>query len=304
MTAATDAIQDIYPLSPMQAGMLFHTVYAPDSAVYVGQFHFALEGELHEAAFRRAWSEVMERHAVLRTAFAWEGLDEPLQVVYDRVPLPLRREDWRGTEEDERAARLAALLAADRARGIHPASAPLMRLTLVRMGERLHHLLWTHHHLLLYGWSAPLVLGEVMALYEAFRAGRPPRLPRVRPYRDYIDWLAARDDAGDEAFWRRELAGVPGPTRVGHARAGDAHGDGPCGLLTRRLGRARRRDSRRRRRVRRAGAPCTGCCDTRASDRSARREKPPTGSASDAARPHTTGGRRSPDRSRRCAHSS
>src|SRR5262249_51368155 len=86
----------IYPLTAMQQGMLFHTLSDPASAVYVEQLVCTFSGELDTVALERAWQAVVERHAALRTAFVWEGLDEPVQVVQDAVTMPLDRQDWRG----------------------------------------------------------------------------------------------------------------------------------------------------------------------------------------------------------------
>jgi amino acid adenylation domain-containing protein/non-ribosomal peptide synthase protein (TIGR01720 family) len=209
---AEPAVVDIYPLSPMQQGMLFHTLYAPGSAVYFEQFACTLEGDLDDDAFERAWRRAADRHPILRTAFLWEGVQEPHQVVFDRVELPIERLDWLGLDPDEQHRRLAAYLEADRARGFDLLAPPLMRLTLVRTGERAWRFVWRFHHLLLDGWSGNLLLGEVFHLYECFRKGQEPRLPPAPPFRDYIAWLGRQDLARAEAFWRRALAGFTSPT--------------------------------------------------------------------------------------------
>jgi len=208
-------IEDIYPLSPAQEGMLFHTLYEPDGGMYLGQFGFTIGGDLDVEAFARAWQATVDRHQALRAAFVWEKVDKPLQVVRRRVPMPLHREDWRGLPADEREARHEAYLAADRERGFDPAKPPLMRLALFRTGEREHRLVWTHHHMLLDGWSLGLVYADVVAAYESFRTGEPARLPAARPYRDYIAWMQRQDLAAAEAFWRRELAGFEAATPLG-----------------------------------------------------------------------------------------
>src|SRR5215211_7436149 len=106
-------IEAVYPLSNLQQGMLFHSLYAPGSGVYVEQLSCALHGRLEVELFERVWQSLADRHAVLRTAFAWEGLDEPLQVVGRRVKLPVGAEDWRGLGADEREARLEKFLEED-----------------------------------------------------------------------------------------------------------------------------------------------------------------------------------------------
>ena len=110
-------LEDVYPLSPMQKGMLFHTLLAPDAGVYFEQLGCRLRGGLRADAFRRAWQRVTDRHPVLRTGFNWESLDRPMQLVHRRVELPWDAQDWRGLSDADQGGRLEAFLAADRRRG-------------------------------------------------------------------------------------------------------------------------------------------------------------------------------------------
>ncbi|HYH82092.1 MAG TPA: amino acid adenylation domain-containing protein, partial [Longimicrobium sp.] len=228
-------VEDLYPLAPLQEGLLFHTLFEPGNGAYVGQFGYRLEGELDVEAFRRAWSGVVQRHAALRTGFTWEGVREPLQVVRRAVEVPLAVEDWRGVDADEQARRLDAWLAADRARGFDPARPPLMRLALFRTGDAAHHLAWTNHHLLLDGWSMPLVFRDVVALYGAHAAGRDAALPPAPSYRGYIAWLQRQARGEAERYWREALAGFRSPTPLGIERAGGG-GEGGFGRRELRLG--------------------------------------------------------------------
>ena len=205
-------VADIYPLSPSQEGMLFHTLAEPGSGVYVEQYVCTLRGPLREEVFRPVWKRAVERHAVLRTAFLWEGLDEPLQVVRREVEIPWRTEDWRGLDDEEQRRRFDAFLEEDRVRGFEPARAPLLRMTLVRTGEETHRFVWSFHHLLLDGWSTALVFNEVLADYAAQCQGQPIALAAPRPFRDYIAWLQEQDLAAAETFWKDTLGGFDTPT--------------------------------------------------------------------------------------------
>ena len=211
-------VEDIYPLSPMQQGMLFHTLEAPESGVYFEQLSGVLGGELKVVGFAWAWQKVLEQHPILRTAFLWEGLEEPLQVVRARVRLPWVEEDWRGLSPLEQQGRLEAFLEADRARGFDLGQAPLMRCALLREAEDTYRFVLGFHHLLLDGWSVSLLLNEVLAFYEAYCRGRELRLERPRPYRDYIAWLQQQDLAQAEGFWREALRGITAPTPLGVGR--------------------------------------------------------------------------------------
>ncbi|HEX5758391.1 MAG TPA: condensation domain-containing protein, partial [Thermoanaerobaculia bacterium] len=205
-------VEDFYPLSPMQEGMLFHTLCAPDSGVYVTQVSIALPGEVDIAAFERSWRLVAGRHPALRTFFAWEGLESPVQVVEREVELPVAQHDWRDLSATACGERLAAFLASERACGFDLSQAPLLRLCLIRLASGLWQMVWTFHHLILDGWSVSLVLGEVAAAYESLSRCCEPDLVPARPYRDYIVWLRRQDLALAEEHWRRVLRGFTSPT--------------------------------------------------------------------------------------------
>src|SRR5690349_1732364 len=181
-------VQDIYPLAPLQQGILFHCLYSPGSEAYFEQIWWTFEGDLDPAALAGAWRAAAQRHPILRTAFVWEGLDQPLQVVRSTVELPWEEHDWSHLDATAREAELAAFLRRDRARGFELTRAPLLRLALIRLAEGRHRFVWSYHHLLLDGWSAGIVLGEMARLYGALRRGEEPALPPCRPYRDYIAW--------------------------------------------------------------------------------------------------------------------
>jgi len=217
----TRQIEAIYPLSPMQQGMLFHTIYAPQSGVYFQQLRCTLEGELDKPALRRAWQRVVDRHAILRTAFTWQHHKKPLQVVRQQVTLPWDEKDLRGFDGVEQERQVQFLLQSDRAKGFSLAQPPLMRAALMQTGEHLHEFVWSYHHILLDGWSIGLVLKEVFACYEAFRRNEELYLPQPRPYQDYIAWLKQQDLSQAETFWRRLLHGFSAPTPLPSSAASE-----------------------------------------------------------------------------------
>jgi amino acid adenylation domain-containing protein/non-ribosomal peptide synthase protein (TIGR01720 family) len=207
LQAQHPGLEDVYPATPMQAGMLFHALHEPGSWAYFEQLCFELRDEVDELAFERAFAEVVARHAALRTALVWEGLARPLQVVLAAAPVPsLRVELEAGTALD-------AWLKADRTRGFALDDAPLMRLAWLRAGDR-RHLVWSSHHVLFDGWSMPVVLDEALRLYVARRRGTPLALPKVSPYRDYVAWLAAQDHEAGLAYWREQFADLREPFRL------------------------------------------------------------------------------------------
>lgn len=211
-------ITDLYPLSPMQHGMLLHSMLVPGSSVYCEQLRFTLDGLLDVQVFERAWQTVVERHAVLRTGFLLTGYAEPLQYVQGHVAVPFVFLDFREWPPAERAARLHTWLQSERSRPFDLATAPLMRLAVIRMDDNRWCFVWTHHHALLDGWSLPLLLTEAFKVYEAFLNGRDLSLPSPRPYLDYIRWLRQQNVNEAEAFWREELRGFTTPTPLHFGR--------------------------------------------------------------------------------------
>ncbi|HEU5226877.1 MAG TPA: amino acid adenylation domain-containing protein, partial [Ktedonobacteraceae bacterium] len=227
MAVEVDNIEDIYELSPMQRGMLFHTLYAPHSGVYMEQALFSIGGAFDFTALREAWQRVVAQHTTLRTAFLWEELDEPMQVVYQSVEVPWTRYDWRELASADQQSKLEELVAADRMLGFDLAQPPLLRLTLLHITNDTHFFLLTHHHLLLDGWSLTIVLQEAISTYEALRTGQEPRFKSRRPYQDYIGWLHRQNLAEAEAFWRHYLQGftVPTPLMLANSEVGDEPGE-------------------------------------------------------------------------------
>ena len=217
-------LEDIYLLSSIQEGILFHNLYAPESGSYFNQLTCTLQGDLHMANFKQAWQDAVDRHPVLRTSFYWEDVEKPLQVVHKRVELPVEVEDWRGMSEAEQAEKFEVFLKADRARGFELSQAPLMRLSLIRVTDDSYRFVWSFHHLLHDGWSTYMIIKEVLTDYEAHLNGQKAQLERRRPYRDYILWLQKRDLSQAESYWRQSLKGFTQTTPLGLDRA---HEDRP-----------------------------------------------------------------------------
>ncbi|WP_460359721.1 non-ribosomal peptide synthetase, partial [Actinoallomurus bryophytorum] len=198
-------LQDVLPLTPMQEGLLFHALRdrsGPD--VYTGQLTVDFTGPLDPAALRAAARALIERHPQLRAAFRQRKNGQAAALVPRHVEPPWRELDLTGADEGD----LDRLLDAELAERFDPAVPPLMRLLLVRLAPGRHRLVLTHHHLLLDGWSLPLLVAELHALYE-----RRPLEP-APDIRDYLAWLGSRDRQAAETAWRTALAGLEGPTLV------------------------------------------------------------------------------------------
>lgn len=238
--SGVDLVEDVYRLTPVQEGMLFHVLEDGSPSLYREQGTARLDGDLDAGALEAAWRSVVARHGALRTGFHWHDLPRPVQMVERRVELPFDQLDWRHLAPEEEARELERLLADDRRRPGSLDRPPLMRLVLARTGGQRHRLLWSIHHLIHDAWSLAVLLDEVLVLYRARLEGRRAELPPAPPYRSLVAWLARRDDAADEAFWRRNLAGLREPTPLPGGAAAPRRGPSadpePFGHRERRLG--------------------------------------------------------------------
>ncbi|GGL11304.1 non-ribosomal peptide synthetase [Nocardia jinanensis] len=211
-------LDDIWPLTPLQQGLLFHAeLAAGDLDAYVVQLCLELGGHVDADRLRRAAQMLVGRHPNLRTAFVRDDAGEPLQVVHQHVDVPFARID--STDGDEPA--LERIMDSDRRAGFDTSIAPLLRLTLISTAPQRYRLLLSMHHILIDGWSTPLLIRELLTLYAA--DGDPGALAPVRPYRDYLTWLRAQDQNAAEAAWTRALEGATEPTLLAPADRGRQH---------------------------------------------------------------------------------
>ncbi|MEM7388022.1 MAG: condensation domain-containing protein, partial [Verrucomicrobiota bacterium] len=221
---AEETIQSIYPLSPAQQGMLFHSLSENQSGVYIVQVGFNLRGPLNPEAFKAAWGSLVCQHDVLRTAFVWKQVDAPVQVVGRNATPAITLLDW----QDKFA--LAGQptnpgdipdylewLRADRRRGFDPRAAPLMRIHAIRLAPELTRVVWTYHHLILDGWSLPLLFKAWVAAYQTERDGIPAssRGQEGLPFATYINWLNEQPVDRSRTYWQNHLGDFNEPTLFG-----------------------------------------------------------------------------------------
>ncbi|MBE3200976.1 non-ribosomal peptide synthetase [Parafrankia sp. CH37] len=241
MSTGNSAIEDILPLSPLQKGLVFHSLLTDDGTraegreaaaqadggagcrvddgaqggvdVYVAQLVVDLEGPLDAARLRRAANALLARHSALRSGFVLE-VGQPVQIVLRSAEIPWSQVDI--TRGEQQA---AELLAADRRRRFDLRRPPLLRAMLLTFGPERHRFVLTNHHVVMDGWSTPLLMRDLFALYAA--DGSAPALPTARPYRDHLAWLAEQDAAAALDAWRAALDGVTEPTHLVPAAAGE-----------------------------------------------------------------------------------
>ncbi|MFE5879253.1 amino acid adenylation domain-containing protein, partial [Rhodococcus sp. NPDC056506] len=202
-----DDLRDVWPLSPLQAGLLFHAELAEESVdAYLVQVTLDLVGDLDAERLRRAADTLLDRHDNLRSAFLHDADGRAVQVVRSKVAAP-----WQAVDLAAKSTRdLEQVLAQDRALPFDISRAPLIRFTLIAIAPEVFKLVLTNHHILLDGWSMPLLIRELATLYVA--DGEASELPRARPYLDYLTWMNRRDGEASRGVWARALQGIDGPT--------------------------------------------------------------------------------------------
>jgi len=210
-------VEDAYPLSPMQRLMLLHAMSSAGNGVLLNQVCYDIRGPLDASAFHRAWDALVARHSALRTAFLWEGLPQPLQVVRTTVTLPFDHVDLTDLPAEARLSALEGLRRENAGAPMTLGRAPLMRCTLVRLAPEHHRFLWAVHHLVVDRWSHGVLFSDLRSLYASFAVGASPALGPPAKFRSYIEWVAHQDGGAAERFWRGELAGVREPTLLAGA---------------------------------------------------------------------------------------
>ena len=214
---AKKKIQDIYPLSPMQQGMLFHSLLEPNSGAYIVQTSYELYGNLDISAFVGAWQQLVDKHSILRTAFVWDNLEQPLQVVGNTAKISLIEHDWQNISLLEQQEKLAIFLREDKIRGFNLNKAPLLRLNLIKMRSQTYKFIWTYHHLLLDGCSVPLLMKELLINYQSLSQNISIPITPAIPYKNYIAWLKQQNQEKARDFWHQELKNFYAPTSLGIA---------------------------------------------------------------------------------------
>ncbi|KPN56125.1 non-ribosomal peptide synthetase, partial [Mycobacterium intracellulare subsp. chimaera] len=203
-------VADVLPLTPLQQGLLFHTGTAQGAQgsedLYAVQLDISVSGAIDPERLRDAVQTVVTRHPNVVAHFS-EDFGEPVQVLSADPELA-----WQYVELDaggDQDHRIEELSAAERVAVCDLAGKPPFRGTLIRTGDDTYRFVLTNHHIVLDGWSKPVLLQEIFASYFGVR------LPAPVPYRSFITWLSEQDRAAAQAAWREVLAGFDTPTLVG-----------------------------------------------------------------------------------------
>jgi amino acid adenylation domain-containing protein/FkbH-like protein len=211
-------VKNLYALTPLQEGMLFHALRDPASRAYFERIEFGLDGALDLAAYRAAWQDITDRHDILRTVFVVRNTPRPVQIVLKQWPVALVEEDLSALDAAAQRARIDAWKADDLARGFDPTKEVPLRLAVFRLDPTHHRVVWGFHHILLDGWCLAILQAEHDACYLARLSGSVAHLPPAPPYAAYVRWLEERRKDGSAtasaAFWAALLADYTEPTPI------------------------------------------------------------------------------------------
>ncbi|WP_152526725.1 condensation domain-containing protein, partial [Paenibacillus polymyxa] len=213
-TAALGELENVYTLTPLQKGMLFHSLLDADSEAYFEQVTFDLYGSLNVEAFTQGLDTLVQRNEALRTNFITGWRDEPLQVGFRERKGEVYFKDIRSVSDEDPEKTIADFVSADKANKFDFARGSLMRVTVLRTGDESYHVIWSHHHILMDGWCMSFMIKEVFDTYFAFHEKRTLELPPVTSYSRYIEWLEAQDAAKASRYWSEYLAGYDQQTKL------------------------------------------------------------------------------------------
>lgn len=219
------SIEDVYPMTPMQHGILLHSMLGAGTGIYHMQDVYRINTAVERDVLLKAWAHVLRRHPTLRTGFFISEERGAIQIVFNEVEPVCEFLDWQSRSPDEQMKALEELLRAERERGFELSQAPLVRARLVQMGPSLCYFVRSNHHILMDAWCHPLLLRDLLLSYRALLANEVPQLPPAPPYRAYIEWLQRQDLAAAQAFWKAELQGFQHAMPLGSTALPDSAGD-------------------------------------------------------------------------------
>ncbi len=198
-------LQDVYTLSLMQEGILFHALYDKDSAAYFQQMSYEVSGQFDMDIFRSSWNALVRRHDVLRTVFIHKNVPRPLQFVLKDREIDFYTEDISNINDQQ--AYVETFKAKDRQKSFDLSKDMLIRVSVLRQSEQSYHIILSFHHILMDGWCMPIIQSELLEIYAALKAGKQPVLAPLTRYRDYIQWLERQDKQASLAYWANYLSG-------------------------------------------------------------------------------------------------
>ncbi|RXF01352.1 non-ribosomal peptide synthetase/type I polyketide synthase [Pseudoalteromonas sp. PS5] len=215
-------IAELYPVTSMQAGLIYHGLLNTEKDSYINQLNIEFKGKFEIELFKKAWLAVIQRHNILRTAFVGLDRETPLQLVSESIQMDWTHLDWSAKSATEVEHEFADLLQEDKQQGFDFSVPGLMRFFTIKVNATCYKFAWTHHHTLIDGWSQPILFGEVFSAYQAFAANQLPEFVGEANYKEYIKWCVEQPLDEAKQFWSEHLKTLESPTQLGiEKREGD-----------------------------------------------------------------------------------
>ena len=212
---SSNNIEDVYTLSPLQEGMLFHSIYQKGASAYFVQSTFRLSGDLKEDLVELSLQKLVDRHDILRTSFVYEEMDKPLQIVLREKKMPFHFEDIRtiGTAE-EKEAYITQFKKEDRAKYFDLSKDCLMRASIFRLNDLEYEFIWSCHHIIIDGWCLKTLEYEFFTFYEGAKKEEEVVLPPAPQYKNYIKWLSEQSHEDSIQYWTQYLKDYSSPVGI------------------------------------------------------------------------------------------
>ncbi len=198
-------LQDIYPLSPMQQGMLFHALHQPTSQAYFEQMHYEIDGVLNVEILKQSWQMLHNRHDVLRTVFVHNKSEKLLQMVLKHRDVDFVFMDLSALDVNQQAKRISDFRVQDREKGFNLTKDRLSRIAVFKMQPNHYEMIWSVHHIILDAWCFGIIYNELMSCYQSLLHNQPISLPPAPPFSRYIKWLDTQDNEAARTFWANYL---------------------------------------------------------------------------------------------------
>ncbi len=214
-TLSQPQIQDIYPLSPMQEGMLYHSLLDPDSDAYFQQNVITLQETLNPYWVQQSLQQIINRYDVFRTIFLHKETERPLQVVLKEREAPrVEIKDVRQHSDAQKQQLLTEFQQQDRISGFDLESDVPLRITLFQWKEGISKLVWSFPHIIMDGWCLGIVAKDFFAIYTSLRDQTTVQLETVYPFSQFIQWIERQDKTEASTYWNNYLEGLDQETVI------------------------------------------------------------------------------------------
>ncbi|NFP13414.1 condensation domain-containing protein, partial [Clostridium botulinum] len=214
-------IKNIYSLTPMQMGMLFHALKDKESSSYFEQSILTLKGEIDLNTFERSFNKVIERYDILRTVFVYENVDKPKQIVFKERKTKISYEDISQLSNESKESYIENFISKDKEKGFSLEKDLLIRMSILKVEKDKYEVVWSFHHILMDGWCLNIIMNDFFNIYSQLQEEKSIEIPKVTPYIEYIKWLEDRKKLNNEGeeYWRsylscyEDVAGIPISTK-------------------------------------------------------------------------------------------